>query len=200
MAESIIDEVPIVEEEEQKKEEGEDDSHPVLNEVVDSSPGTYIGQCKWFNDKLGYGFITICDGDKKGVDIFVHHTGIKPQNSNYKTLRKGEYINFNIVTGINGLQAVDITGINGGPLMCDVMQGFNPQAVPMPQQYTPRTQEGWQTVPTRGKPTYARAVSGVSVPPPPPPPPPGSPGEPKAYQKRVKNVNKYSKETRGVKP
>ena len=33
--------------------------------------GKYTGQCKWFNDKLGYGFVTICDGDEKGKDIFV---------------------------------------------------------------------------------------------------------------------------------
>ena len=81
--------------------------------------GKYTGQCKWFNDKLGYGFVTICDGDEKGKDIFVHHTGVKPLNSNYKTLRKGEYIRFNVVDGMNGLQAIDVRGIGGGPLMCD---------------------------------------------------------------------------------
>lgn len=87
----------------------------------ETSVGEYIGQCKWFSDKLGYGFITIQDGESKGKDIFVHHSGIKPRNSNYKTLKKGEYINFNIITGDNGLQAVDITGIGGGTLMCDVL-------------------------------------------------------------------------------
>jgi cold shock CspA family protein len=81
--------------------------------------GKYVGQCKWFNDMLGYGFVTICEGNDKGKDIFVHHSGIQPLNSNYKTLRKGEYLNFNIIKGMNGLQAVDVTGINGGPLMCD---------------------------------------------------------------------------------
>jgi CspA family cold shock protein len=91
-----------------------------INEVKEVEVvGKYTGQCKWFNDKLGYGFVTICDGDEKGKDIFVHHSGIKPLNSNYKTLRKGEYIQFNVVDGINGLQAVDVRGIGGGPLMCD---------------------------------------------------------------------------------
>lgn len=155
---------------------------PVLNEISDPEHGGYIGQCKWFNDKLGYGFITICDGDKKGKDIFVHHSGIKPQNSNYKTLRKGEYINFNIINGMNGLQAVDITGINGGPLMCDVVQG--PPTQPFVPHQMPPPPQGWQTVPVR-KPltTYSR---------PPVPPQPQKP-----YQKRVKNTNKYNKETRG---
>lgn len=96
------------------------ESVPVLDEVPDTeNMEKYVGQCKWFSDKLGYGFLTVCDGEKKGMDIFSHHSGIKPLNSNYKTLKKGEYIQFNIVNGINGLQAINVTGINGGPLMCD---------------------------------------------------------------------------------
>lgn len=91
----------------------------VEEETSTLSVGKYVGQCKWFNDLLGYGFVTVCDGQEKGKDIFVHHSGIMPLNSNYRTLKKGEYLNFNIVDGLNGLQAVDVTGINGGPLMCD---------------------------------------------------------------------------------
>lgn len=85
------------------------------------SIGNIIGQCKWFNDKLGYGFITVQSGEDKGKDIFVHHSGIKPLNSNYKTLKKGEYMNFNTINGASGLQAVDVTGIGGGTLMCDII-------------------------------------------------------------------------------
>ena len=99
--------------------------------VVEEEPevavvGVHVGQCKWFNDLRGYGFVTVCDGSEKGKDIFVHHSGIKPLNTNYKTLKKGEYLNFNIVQGINGLQAVDVTGINGGPLMCDFVNTTRP--------------------------------------------------------------------------
>lgn len=95
---------------------------PVLIEKIDEpNTGAYTGQCKWFNDRYGYGFITVTHGEKKGVDIFVHHTGIRPLNSIYRTLRKGEYVNFNIVMGSNGEQAVDVTGIGGGTLMCDVL-------------------------------------------------------------------------------
>lgn len=93
----------------------------VMDEIVDRDVvGKYIGQVKWFNDRLGYGFCTICDGVDKGKDIFVHHTGIRPINSNYKTLHKGEYVNFNLTNGHNGPQAVDVTGICGGSLMCDI--------------------------------------------------------------------------------
>ena len=82
--------------------------------------GKYLGQVKWWNDKLGFGFATICDGPDRGRDIFVHHTGIRPATSSYRTLRKGEYISFNITNGQNGEQAVDVTGVCGGSLMCDV--------------------------------------------------------------------------------
>ena len=89
--------------------------------IVDHVIGDVIGQCKWFSDKLGYGFITVHSGSEKGKDIFVHHTGVRPLNSNYKTLKKGEYINFNIIIGDNGLHAVNVTGIGGGSLMCDII-------------------------------------------------------------------------------
>ena len=94
-------------------------SSTIIKSTTDSI-GKFTGQCKWFNDQLGYGFVTVIDGDDKGSDIFVHHSGINPLNSQYKTLRKGEYINFNTIQGTNGPQAVDITGIKGGPLMCDI--------------------------------------------------------------------------------
>jgi CspA family cold shock protein len=94
----------------------------IVNEIRDDDTiGKYIGQCKWFNDRLGFGFLTIQNGPDKGKDIFVHHSGIKPLNSNYKTLNKGEYVNFNVIGGENGMQAVEVTGIGGGSLMCDIV-------------------------------------------------------------------------------
>ena len=36
----------------------------------------FTGRVKWFNNKAGYGFITITDGEKSGSDIFVHHSAI----------------------------------------------------------------------------------------------------------------------------
>ena len=138
----------------------------VLEEVKESNvPGTHIGQVKWFNPKLGYGFITVVVGDDKGKDIFAHHSGIKPTNSNYKTLEKGEYIQFNVTNGQNGTQAVDITGIEGGPLMCDFVvkrPGMTNPAVPQPPRYPMGSHSApppppqspahgkWQSVPRRG--------------------------------------------------
>lgn len=109
---------------------------PIVNEIKDEPVvGKYVGQCKWFNDRYGYGFITVTQGEYKGKDIFVHHSGIKPLNSIYKTLKKGEYINFNIVAGDHGQQAVDITGIGGGTLMCDVLPAPRIHQLPLQQQH-----------------------------------------------------------------
>ena len=91
----------------------------VKEEVCDVEHGELVGNCKWFNKKLGYGFITVYQGEHKGVNIFVHHSGIKPLNSNFRTLRKGEYVSFDIENGKNGLQAMNVSGVLGGPLMCD---------------------------------------------------------------------------------
>lgn len=94
--------------------------------------GPFYGKCKWFSDKSGYGFITIGgyntlrkESDELspsfaiGKEIFVHFTGIKTLNSTYKTLISGEYVCFDIVKGTRDFQAISVTGINGGPLMCD---------------------------------------------------------------------------------
>lgn len=101
---------------------------PVVNEVNNEPKvGDHLGQCKWWSDKLGYGFVTIQQGEMKGKDIFLHHSGIRPLNSIYRTLKKGEYINFDIIDGANGLQATNVTGVGGGTLICDVNPYVKPQ-------------------------------------------------------------------------
>jgi len=34
------------------------------------------GRVKWFNNKAGYGFLTVSSGEAEGTDVFVHHTAI----------------------------------------------------------------------------------------------------------------------------
>lgn len=82
----------------------------------------YNGLVKWFNNKSGYGFITILNGDKEGEDIFVHHTGLKIEKEQYKYLVQGEYVNFNLTkssTDTHEFQATNVTGAYGGVLMCE---------------------------------------------------------------------------------
>ncbi len=80
------------------------------------------GRVKWFNNKSGFGFITACDGDLKDKDIFVHWSAIKVENSQYKYLVQGEYVEFNIVKSEKGeheYNAINVSGVKGGNLMCE---------------------------------------------------------------------------------
>lgn len=89
-------------------------------ETPSTNVGQYVGKCKWFNEKSGYGFIMVESGDKIGTDVFVHYTDITPLISSYKTLVSGEYLSFDIIKGTQDLQAVNVKGFMGGTLMCDV--------------------------------------------------------------------------------
>ena len=80
------------------------------------------GRVKWFNNKAGYGFITVSDGDKKGDDIFVHHTGVIVDNEQYKYLVQGEYVSFDLKkmdTGDHEFHAHNVRGVCNGILMCE---------------------------------------------------------------------------------
>ena len=94
----------------------------VLTSTVTQSTDRFTGRVKWFNNKAGYGFITVTDGPKSGSDIFVHHSSINVISQQYKYLVQGEYIEFtlsNVSSGNHEFQAVDVSGIKGGKLMCE---------------------------------------------------------------------------------
>ncbi len=63
------------------------------------------GTVKWFNDKKGFGFISIEDGD----DIFVHHTAI--ESDGFRTLEEGDNVEFEIVKGDKGNKAENVKKI-----------------------------------------------------------------------------------------
>ena len=84
----------------------------------------YTARVKWFNNRSGYGFATVTGKDmpRNGEDIFVHHSGITVNGEQYKYLVQGEYVQFNLRSSDNErhpFQADNISGINGGPLMCE---------------------------------------------------------------------------------
>jgi CspA family cold shock protein len=85
------------------------------------------GRVKWFNNKAGYGFITVTDGAHSGTDIFVHHSGINVENQQYKYLVQGEYVDFVLdktQTGSHEYQASQVIGVKGGKLMCETRREF----------------------------------------------------------------------------
>ena len=90
---------------------------------VSTSP-KLTGRVKWFNNKAGFGFITVCDydGEHSGKDIFVHFTSIGVKNNQYKYLVQGEYVDFTLTRLADSnheFHAVDVCGIKGGSLMCE---------------------------------------------------------------------------------
>jgi cold shock CspA family protein len=100
------------------------------------------GMVKWFNNKAGFGFITVCgDGEFGGKDIFTHYSSIRVNNTQYKYLVQGEYVDFNLIKSENDkheYQAVDISGVKGGAIMCETRKlalGTRPSR----PEFTPRT-------------------------------------------------------------
>ena len=92
------------------------------------------GMVKWFNNKAGFGFITVCDeGTYRGKDIFAHYSGIRLSDTQYKYLVQGEYVDFNLTTSSNGTHeyhATDICGVKGGSIMCETRRNAMPAASP----------------------------------------------------------------------
>ena len=77
--------------------------------------------------KTGFGFLSVvqsvCGSDLKvGSEIFVHHSNVKVAEEQYRFLVQGEYVEFdvsNVANGQHSCQAVDVTGMFGGKLMCE---------------------------------------------------------------------------------
>ena len=91
--------------------------------------GNFIGRVKWFNGSKGYGFITCLENRNNsdeplvGKEVFVHHTSVSPVSDTYRTLFKGEYVQFamgNKEDKPDEPMAVNVQGILGNPLLCDV--------------------------------------------------------------------------------
>ena len=63
---------------------------------------TKTGTVKWFNNQKGYGFIS----DENVNDVFVHYSGLDMEG--YKTLEEGQAVEFDVVDGNKGSQAVHV--------------------------------------------------------------------------------------------
>ena len=81
------------------------------------------GRVKWFNNRSGYGFITVTsDGENKDEDIFVHHSALTVTTDQYRYLMLGEYVTFELEAAENSehkWKACNVRGVDGGKLMCE---------------------------------------------------------------------------------
>ena len=66
------------------------------------------GTVKWFSNAKGYGFISPEQG---GEDVFAHFSAISMEG--YKTLRKGQAVEFDVTQGPKGMHATTITPKEG---------------------------------------------------------------------------------------
>jgi len=64
------------------------------------------GECKWFNSKKGFGFITPKDGSE---DVFVHQSAIKAEG--FRSLAEKEVVEYELAKDESGrAKAVNVTG------------------------------------------------------------------------------------------
>jgi CspA family cold shock protein len=70
--------------------------------VIEEEVLRHTGVVRWFVTTKGYGFIK----GKDGSDYFVHYTDIR--GSGYRTLKSGQNVEFEIIDGPKGPQAVDV--------------------------------------------------------------------------------------------
>jgi cold shock CspA family protein len=113
-----------------------------------SETKSLLGCVKWFNNKVGYGFITLSDGSSE-QDIFVHHTALNTTDEQYKYLVQGEYVCFELVKSTDpdskhDFFAGNVSGVNGGKLMCETRNQIkvNPAPTTPRKRYSrPQTRE-----------------------------------------------------------
>jgi len=65
------------------------------------------GKVKWFDGKKGYGFIVQEEGSG---DVFVHYSSIQTERE-FKTLKEGMSVEFDLTEGKKGLQAQNVVVI-----------------------------------------------------------------------------------------
>jgi len=94
----------------------------------------FTGRVKWFNNKSGYGFITVITNSNElpegvetlvGEDIFSHHSAIVVGKEQFRYLVQGEYVSFKLTTVENEshkYQSLNITGLHGGKLLCETRE------------------------------------------------------------------------------
>ncbi len=60
------------------------------------------GKVKWFNEKKGYGFITM----ENGKELFVHFSAI--EGKGFRSLIEGDEVECEVAEGIKGFQAANV--------------------------------------------------------------------------------------------
>uniref|UniRef100_A0A3Q1F735 Lin-28 homolog Ab n=1 Tax=Acanthochromis polyacanthus TaxID=80966 RepID=A0A3Q1F735_9TELE len=77
------------------------------------------GVCKWFNVRMGFGFLSMSSRDgaplQTPLDVFVHQSKLHMEG--FRSLREGEAVEFTFKKSSKGLESVWVTGPNGAPCL-----------------------------------------------------------------------------------
>ncbi|XP_053560741.1 protein lin-28 homolog A [Bombina bombina] len=75
------------------------------------------GVCKWFNVRMGFGFLTMTKREgvdlESPVDVFVHQSKLHMEG--FRSLKEGEAVDFNFKKSSKGLESTRVTGPEGAP-------------------------------------------------------------------------------------
>ncbi|XP_062302118.1 protein lin-28 homolog A-like [Osmerus eperlanus] len=97
------------------------------DEDVDSSRGS--GVCKWFNVRMGFGFLSMTNRDgtllEEPVDVFVHQSKLHMEG--FRSLKEGEEVEFTFKTSSKGLESMRVTGPEGAPCVGSEKKPKGPQ-------------------------------------------------------------------------
>uniref|UniRef100_A0AAQ4S6E5 Lin-28 homolog B (C. elegans) n=1 Tax=Gasterosteus aculeatus aculeatus TaxID=481459 RepID=A0AAQ4S6E5_GASAC len=74
------------------------------------------GFCKWFNVRMGFGFISMTSSEGRPVDppldVFVHQSKLVMEG--FRSLKEGEQVEFTYKKSSKGLESLRVTGPGGG--------------------------------------------------------------------------------------
>ncbi|XP_061677069.1 protein lin-28 homolog A [Syngnathoides biaculeatus] len=74
-----------------------------------------LGSCKWFNVRMGFGFLSMTSRDgvqlDEPVDVFVHQSKLHMEG--FRSLKEGEAVEFTFKKSSKGLESQRVTGPGG---------------------------------------------------------------------------------------
>ncbi|XP_037989257.1 protein lin-28 homolog B isoform X1 [Motacilla alba alba] len=77
------------------------------------------GHCKWFNVRMGFGFISMSNREgsplESPVDVFVHQSKLYMEG--FRSLKEGEPVEFTFKKSSKGLESIRVTGPGGSPCL-----------------------------------------------------------------------------------
>ncbi|XP_058880608.1 protein lin-28 homolog B-like isoform X1 [Acipenser ruthenus] len=98
---------------------GADDQGKLPEEEEESRVLYGAGYCKWFNVRMGFGFISMTSWEgsvlENPVDVFVHQSKLFMEG--FRSLVEGEPVEFTFKQSSKGLESLWVTGPGGSPCL-----------------------------------------------------------------------------------